>query len=192
MKKFTLVLLVLCAFSFVKVSAQNNIIRFSPLATIKFKAKLHYERGLTDKISAGAIGSYFFGAYPGFRIEPFGRYYFSDEALNGLYGQLKGDYSANSITINTTSGNTVVNTWTHSFSEYGVAVNLGYQFLLGRNDNVTFDIFTGYSYSSLKYIDNVDSATLTTEESENQAAELAYRLLHSNLFDFGLSVGYKF
>lgn len=192
MKKTTLILLFFCAFSFVKVSAQNNIVRFSPLATIKLKAKVHYERGLTDKISAGAIGSYFFGAYPGFRIEPFGRYYISDEALSGFYGQLKGHYSANSITITTTSGSAVVNTWKHSFSEYGFAFNLGYQVLMGSNKNVALDIFTGYRYSSLRYIDNVDSATLTTEEAENQAAELAYRLLHSNLFDLGFSIGYKF
>ena len=62
MKKISLFIVMLCALSFVEVSAQKNVVRWSPLATVKMKAKVHYERALTDKLSAGAIGSYFFGA----------------------------------------------------------------------------------------------------------------------------------
>lgn len=172
------------ALSFVEVSAQKNVVRWSPLATVKLKAKVHYERALTDKLSAGAIGSYFFGAYPGFRIEPFARYYLTDEALTGLYIQAKPHFSSNSLTLE--------NTYSHSFTEWGVAGNLGWQFIMGANENISLDIFTGYRYSSLKALDNVDPNTLTQSEVDNRAAEIIYRALHSNLFDLGISLGYKF
>jgi len=192
MKKISLFIVMLCALSFVEVSAQKNVVRWSPLATVKMKAKVHYERALTDKLSAGAIGSYFFGAYPGFRIEPFARFYLTDEVLTGLYVQAKPHFSSNSLTVETASGGAVMNTYSHSFTEWGFAGNLGWQFMMGANKNISLDIFTGYRYSSLKALDNVDPNTLTQSEVDNRAAEIVYRALHSNLFDLGISLGYKY
>ncbi len=191
MKKLCVLLLACFALSFSESSAQSNVLRLSPFAFGKMKARVHYERALTDKISGGAMASYFFGIYPGFRIEPFARYYLTDEALTGLYVQAKGHYSMNSITVTSTVG-TTTSEWKHSFNEYGGSLCLGWQFMLGANKNIALDLYTGYRYSNLKALDNLNTTNLSQDEIDNYAAETLYRVLHSNMFDLGISVGYKF
>lgn len=193
MKKVSLFLVMLLALSFVEVSAQKNVVRLSPLAFGKFKARVHYERAISEKLSAGAMGSYFFGIYPGFRIEPFARYYLTDEALTGLYVQGKGHFSSNSISVESKDANNVVlSTWKHSFSEYGGSLCLGWQFMMGANENISLDLYTGYRFSNLKALDSQTTTGFTQDQIDNRAAEILYRALHSNTFDLGISLGYKF
>ncbi|MFM7023882.1 MAG: hypothetical protein ACKOXB_13005 [Flavobacteriales bacterium] len=192
MKKVCLLWSALTFLLFFNVSAQQNIVRLSPLSIAKFKTRIHYERVLAPKVSAGLMGTAFFGIYPGGRVEPFARFYLSDEAPSGLYLQAKGHYSFNSITVTSTDANSNEVVYDHDFTEYGGSLNLGWQVLAGKNDNIAFDVYTGYRFSSLKSLDNVNTTTLSNTEAANLAAEVGYRVLHSNLFDLGVSVGYRF
>lgn len=192
MKKMYLLLSAIAALLFFDVSAQENIIRVSPLAFAKFKAKVHYERVLSPQFTAGAIGSGFFGIYPGARIEPFARFYVSGEAPSGFYFQGKGHYSMNSISVTATDNNGNQSTYEHSFDEWGGSGCFGWQLLAGKKDNIVLDFFTGYRYSSLRSLDNLDQTILSSNELANLTSELGYRVLHSNSFDLGFSLGYRF
>lgn len=186
--KTKLAYLFLGLFLFSVQADAQHVVRFSPLALAKSKAKVHYEYGGLNKIGLGVIASGFFGLYPGVRVEPYFRYYITDEALQGFYVQPKLHFSANSFTYSVTSGG-VTEDIKNSFNEWGASGTIGWQFLLGGNENIVVDIFTGYRYSSL---DGTGEETLEEDGADDAASEGLYKLLHSNTFDLGLSVGFKF
>jgi hypothetical protein len=177
-------------FSATQINAQS-VVRFSPLSLIKGKAKVHYEYG-TGKIGVGVIAAGYYGLYPGFRVQPYGRFYITDEALKGFYVQPKFHFSMNKYDqLNRDEdGLLLEGTSEKDFSEYGFSMAIGWQFLLGDNENIVIDVFTGYRGSNLH---NKDFSSLETqEETSNAANEYLYSLLHSNKFDMGLSIGFKF
>ena len=165
----------------------QHVVRLSPLAFIKNKAKIHYEYG-TGKIGIGVIAAGYFGAYPGVRFQPYFRYYITDDALNGLYVQPKFHFSMNSYETQSTTDPNPNETIKNDINEFGGALNLGWQFLLGNNENIVLDLFTGYRFSNLhgkKYDDNLSNV-------EDLLSEGLYTILHSNKFDLGVSIGFKF
>ena len=184
-KRLILAAMALVLFSFTTVKAQKNIVRISPLGFAKFKAKVHYERTLSDRFSAGLIGNYMFGVYNGVRIEPYARFYVQGTAPAGLYVQ--GKYHFSHMTL---SKGTVLAGWAmpsgYNFSEMGGSLGVGYQVLFGKDKNFAFDIYSGYRFSSLGYTRDIVSSSF------DDAAKDGYRLLHVNSFDLGISLGYKF
>lgn len=166
----------------------QHVVRFSPLSLVKNKAKLHYEYGGLNKMGLGVIASGYYGIYPGFRVQPFFRYYLTNESLNGLYVQPKFHYSNHSYEISVTV-NGETSTEDYKFDEMGASLSLGWQWLVGSNDNIAVDIFTGYRWSNLH---GKFEETLESEGADDAVGEGAYSLLHSSAFDLGLSVGFKF
>ena len=131
-------------------NAQKNIVRISPLGFLKFKTKLHYERVITDKVSAGLIANYMFGLFNGYRVDPYARFYFQGAAPSGWY--LQGKYHLSLMTVN--SG-TVINGYTppanYGFTEMGGSLGAGYQVLFGKSKNFVFDVYSCFRFSSLGY-----------------------------------------
>lgn len=187
--------LLLCAVGLFLMATQVNaqhVVRFSPLSLIKGKAKLHYEYG-AQKMGFGVIAAAYYGIYPGFRIQPYARYYITDDALTGLYVQPKFHFSQNTFEATVSTNNNGIVTEekiTSDISEFGGAINLGWQFIVGSNENIVIDVFTGYRFSNLHGKDYSDVET--EQEGTDAGSEYLYSLLHSNKFDLGLSVGFKF
>lgn len=167
-----------------QVNAQHAV-RFSPLSLVKNKAKLHYEYGGLNKMGIGVIAAGYYGGFPGVRVQPYFRYYITDESLQGLYVQPKFHFSQHTYDVTTTI-NGIENTTNHDLQEIGGSLSLGWQFAFGPNDNILLDIFSGYRHSNLhgKY-EGVDS-------DMEETGEALYSVLHSSKFDLGLSVGFKF
>lgn len=163
----------------------QHVVRLSPFAFIKNKAKIHYEYG-TGKIGIGIIAAGYYGAYPGVRFQPYFRYYITDDALTGLYVQPKFHFSMNSYETTDFSTSTPVK---NDINEFGGALNLGWQFLLGDNENIVLDLFTGYRFSNLH--GNMDEES-ELEDVDDAVGEGLYSVLHSNKFDLGVSIGFKF
>jgi len=185
--------LLLCAVGLFLMATQVNaqhVVRFSPLSLIKGKAKLHYEYGGVEKFGFGIIAAGYYGLYPGFRIQPYARYYITDESLKGLYVQPKFHFSKNSFEVTINQGFADEETIKSDIDELGGSLDIGWQFLLGGSENIVVDIFTGYRFSSLHGKDY--SGVETTQEGSDAGSELLYSLLHSNKFDLGLSIGFKF
>jgi len=172
-----------------QINAQH-VVRFSPLSLIKGKAKVHYEYGGVEKFGFGIIAAGYYGLYPGFRIQPYARYYITDESLKGLYVQSKFHFSQNTFEIITNEGNPDEKTRKNDINELGGSLNFGWQFLLGGNENIVFDIFTGYRFSNLQ--GKGDTTIETVEGATDVLSEAFYSALHSSPFDLGLSVGFKF
>ena len=169
----------------------QHIVRLSPFALIKSKAKIHYEYG-TGKIGIGIIAAGYYGVYPGVRFQPYFRYYITDDALSGLYVQPKFHFSINNFEITAEVNNNGVftqETIKNDINEFGGALNLGWQFLLGSNENIVLDLFTGFRLSNLHGKTYEDIAI---DDVDDAVSELLYRALHSNKFDLGVSVGFIF
>lgn len=186
MKSKLLLLFVLSLFLTSTQANAQHIVRFSPFSLIKAKAKFHYEYG-TGKIGLGVIAAGYFGLYPGVRIQPFMRYYITDNALNGLYIQPKIHFSINTFETFEYDVNLVETTVKSPINEFGGAINLGWQFLLGSNKNIVIDVFTGYRFSNLQ-----NSTATSMLGGDDSGSESLYAILHSNQFDLGLSFGFKF
>jgi hypothetical protein len=164
------------------------------MSLIKGKAKFHYEYGTAGKISVGGIVAGYFGLYPGVRVQAFGRYYITDDALTGLYVQPKFHVSANTFSYTVglydQNNNYTEEKVTENISELGGSLNIGWQFLLGSNENIVLDFFTGYRFSSL-HGKNYDNLIIDNDGSDS-GTEALYAILHSSRFDLGMSFGYKF
>lgn len=116
-----------------KVEEKANLVKLS--IGIHNKLRIGYERVLTDKFTAGAVVDYYYGIYPGIKLEPFARWYMGSEAPKGLYLQgrfLYGSFSHEFFTGTKTS-----------FSAMGGGVDLGYQWLLGKEKNLLIDLSVG-------------------------------------------------
>tara|TARA_B100000795_G_C22803019_1_gene442997 strand:+ start:2726 stop:3406 length:681 start_codon:yes stop_codon:yes gene_type:complete len=194
-KKLTIMKLklLLCAVGLFLMATQihaQHVVRFSPLSLIKGKAKIHYEYGGVEKLGFGIIAAGYYGIYPGFRIQPYARYYITDESLKGLYVQPKFHFSQNTFEITMSPGTIDEETVKNDINELGGSLDFGWQFLLGGNENIVVDIFTGYRFSNLQGKDY--NNTETTEGATDLVSETLYTALHSSKFDLGLSVGFKF
>lgn len=190
--------LLLVAFGLFFMSTQvkaQDLVRFSPFSLIKLKAKFHYEHGFeTEKIGIGVIASGYFGLFPGYRIQPFARYYFMEKALKGFYIQPKLHFSQNSYEVLNVDQDGILleGTAWESIEEYGGSLSLGWQFLFGPNENIVLDLFAGLRVSNLQKFEENSVATGSYLWLDVEDDEDLYRIIHSNIFDFGLSAGYKF
>ena len=162
MKKllFSALLLVACL---VQTQAQDtkHVIRFSPFGVVN-KVRLQYEYALTDNVSAGAIGSYYYALFPGIKLEPFARYYLTNTpAPEGLYLQAKavgGRFSSRLGYVAVTEHYNEAGEFSHfsasaddiikkrQFTTGGAGIAIGYQALLGKENRVSIDFNLGAQY----------------------------------------------
>ena len=123
------------------------------------KIRLTYEHPIksTRAFTFGSSADFYFGSFPGIKIEPFGRVYFGGLAPEGLYLQARFLYgSFNKEFIYYRDGFTNSNSSGYlesiykktSISSTGGGLDLGYQWLSGRNNNIVIDLSLGTQFMS--------------------------------------------
>jgi hypothetical protein len=163
---------VLLLFIFISlgVNAQKNIIKMHTGNFFPSRFKFQYERKLSEKLSTGAIGSFFMNNYLGYRIEPYARYYLGSKStsFNGVFFQLKGHYT---YVTDKSPEREIIN-------EYGSSMCLGYE-AVSSSSGLTFDFFIGPRFSQLAY------------KSISESTEI-FKIFYCLPVDMGISVGYAF
>lgn len=140
---------ILYSFVFSQENA-NSIIKADVTITNKLRAT--YEKPMSEKLSIGGSLSIYYGAFPGVKIEPFARYYFGSECPQGLYAQGRALLGSYSYEFDYWSegglffGDLIVRK--KNFFAYGVGLDLGYQWLSGKNKNIAIDLSLGIQLSN--------------------------------------------
>lgn len=153
-----------------KAEEKTNLVKLS--IGIHNKLRIGYERVLTNQFTAGGVVDYYYGIYPGIKLEPFGRWYMGSEAPKGLYLQgrlLYGSFSHEFITGTKTS-----------FSAMGGGVDLGYQWIMGKQNNLLIDLSLG-----------VQKMPIVNEETDWDNV-IFYSTGPGGIFNPHLSIGYVF
>jgi hypothetical protein len=126
----------------------KNVITISPLGFIN-KARLKVERGIGNYFSVGAIGSFYYGVFPGFQVAPFVRVYPQGEGLNGFYLYVKGIYGNHSPIYDVIDPYyQSVNRIENPFESTGIGTGLGIQVISGKNKSVAVDFSMGVKFMS--------------------------------------------
>ena len=151
----------------------KNVLRIAPLGFIN-KVRVHYERVLGTSVSAGLIGTGYYGLYSGVKAEPFIRLYFSEKgAPRGFYIQGKmsyGSYSADLCHDFDADGSGDGWDWdddrrsdpnaklaadldddceTISFSTIGADLGIGAQGFIGKKKRTSLDFCISLQYNRL-------------------------------------------
>lgn len=147
-----------------KEKEHRNIISIEPIALIN-RFKIKYERLLNDKFTTGAYVSYYPEFYSwnkitGIELAPFLRYYFSHDAPDGFYMQVKpllGYYQSDLSYMGTIfdSSYTANFGWHYyyhkiiqrsNFFGIGIGGDIGIQLLKGEHRRITIDCSIGVKY----------------------------------------------
>ena len=126
-------------------AAKKNIAGLSVFG-LHNKVKLKYERVVHPNLTAGVLAAAYDGLYPGVQVSPFVRLY-GKAAPRGLYGQVQAGFDRHSVTYTYDTGMPAgtgpPRTETERFSHAGAGAAMGYQWLLGRRQNIAVDINGG-------------------------------------------------
>lgn len=186
MKKLVLfsALALLCTSS---IKAQNNegdILKLS--IGVLNKVRLTYEHPVSDAFSFGGSAAYYYGSYPGIKVEPFAKYYLGGEAPTGLYFQTRLIYGSFNPTLLYYDNFDVISA-KKSVSSMGGGIDLGYQWLSGRNKNIAIDFSLGAQF--MKDI----NGTIVENGQEYTSANVGFLTTGPGaIFNPKLSIGYKF
>jgi len=156
------------------------------------KIKLNYEVPVSDVFSFGSTAAYYFGSYPGWKLEPFARYYIGGEAPSGLYLQARGAYGMFNPTLiyyapGFIGGNLDAITEKKNVSSMGGGLDLGYQWLSGKQKNIAIDISLGAQV--MQNINGTVTKNNVTYTSENVGFNSTGP---GGIFNPRLSIGYRF
>jgi hypothetical protein len=137
---------------------KKNVITFHPIGVVN-KVRLKYEYAVAPNISIGAIGSAYYGIYPGIQVSPFLRYYFDAEAPHGLYLQGSVPISVHNLTYGEGYDYLAYDPFSGAFyvaSSYkpreenfataGLGLGLGYQIMTGKRKGIVIDIMIGAKF----------------------------------------------
>ena len=111
------------------------------------KFKVSYEHPLSENLSIGGALGVYYGIFPGIKVEPSVRYYFGSECPSGLYAQgrvLFGSFSKDLIYYNYDfyTGE-LAYTNKKKFTSFGGGLDIGYQWISGKNKNIVIDVSLG-------------------------------------------------
>ncbi|MCX7955215.1 MAG: hypothetical protein N3A01_08530 [Bacteroidales bacterium] len=129
-----------------------KVITVAPLGLVN-KVRVKYESQLSENncVTVGSFFNLYYGFYPGFRLDPFLRYYFFSEKLNNFYTILKigvGYFLADLTYQHITSTNDTLKYEknNYKFFTYGLGVGLGYQWNIAKN--IIIDSFVNFNFFS--------------------------------------------
>lgn len=185
-----LTILFLTSYSSFAQKQEGNILKLH-LGVLN-KIKLTYEVPVSDVFSFGATAAYYFMKYPGWKLEPFARYYIGGEAPTGLYLQARGAYGIFNPELiyyapGFLGGNFDAITEKKNVSSMGGGLDLGYQWLSGRNKNIAIDISLGAQI--MKDINRTITRNNVAYTSENVGFLTTGP---GGIFNPRLSIGYRF
>lgn len=177
-------------FSTCIVSAQDNKGDLIKLDLGIFnKIRVGYEHPITNAFSAGANVDFYYGSFPGFKLEPFGRFYPGGQSPSGLYGQIRflyGSFNKNFIYYDN-SDNMNILIQKSSISSLGGGLDLGYQWLSGRNENIVIDLSIG-----VQIMNDVNNS-ITENNIKYSTANVGFLTTGpGGIFNPHLMIGYKF
>ena len=142
--------------------------------------RLQCELPLGDKFSYGANLNYYFVNWTGPVIEPFARFYISNnDNESGFFFQGKAMYGNLAYT-------TISNTSKTRFSTYGFGLGCGYKILAGSS--FTVEPLIGYRILTPPH--NGDAEGLLTPDQTGE--DIAWYLTTGLPFDFQLKFGMQF
>lgn len=144
---------------------KKNVVGLSVFGLIN-KAKIKYERTLTPRFTAGATLAGYYGLYPGAQLSPFARYYFGAQAPEGLYlqGQVGAYWHTSILTyLSKLNSNGTIGEYTEeaTISNVGVGIASGYQWILGKKNNISVDINGGFKVYKTGLANEDDLTSLT-------------------------------
>ena len=183
MKRLLITICIVMTFTAIHSQEKSNLIKLD--IGLFNKVRLGYEHPLNEKFSIGGVVNAYYGMFPGIKIEPFARYYFGSECPSGLYAQarfLYGNfhyyyyyYTSNYDPFNIKQNKEVVNTM-------GGGLDLGYQWLSGKNKNIIVDISLGIQ----------DMPIISKSNSISTIDAIFYVTGPGAIFNPHLSIGYAF
>lgn len=155
------------------------------------KVRIGYERTLDEKFSLGANVNAYYGAFPGLKIEPFGRYYFGSQCPDGLYTQLRflyGSFNKN-LTYYNTNDNFDFLDRNVSVSSFGGGLDLGYQWISGKNKNIVVDFSLGFQLMNAEKL----TESININNKRYSPANVSFLTTGpGGIFNPHLSIGYAF
>lgn len=179
-------------FCFGNLKAQNNEGDILKLHIgVLNKIKLTYEHPISDAFSFGGSAAYYYGSTPGVKIEPLVRFYIGGEAPSGLYLQARyiyGSFNTNFIYWRggIESGLDLIER-KKNISSMGGGLDLGYQWLSGRDKNIAIDFSLGVQF--MQDLNN----TIVENNKEYTSANVGFLTTGPGaIFNPRLSIGYKF
>lgn len=155
-----------CMQSAVQAQERKNVVKINPLSLGLATFNASYERLVTDKVSV-QLGMFFTGisiqgtSFSGYGVTPEARFYFSKakgESPQGWHISPFVRYQSLSISAEDVTTDTQA---TASISAFGGGAVAGYQWLLGKADRVSLDLFLGPKYD----VGNVTFEGSASEES---------------------------
>jgi hypothetical protein len=152
------------------------------------KFRVTYEHTLNSKFSVGSSLAYHFASFSGVKVDPFLRFYFGDECPEGLYVQARALAGFFSKTFTYYSDDLLyaIERKTN-VSSYGAGLDLGYQWLSGKNDNIVIDISIG-----TQFMTDVNNSIVENGITYN-TANIGFNTTGPGaIFNPRLAIGYKF
>lgn len=149
MKKY--LILIITLFSVAIVHAQKhdaeNLIKID--LSLLNKIRVGYEFCQSEKFTFGATGNLYYGDIPGIKLEPFARFYPGVEAPDGLYFQGRFLYGIFAKKWNYYENGSVgmgVAVQKNTVYSPGAGVDVGYQWVSGRKNNIVVDASMGFQF----------------------------------------------
>lgn len=153
-------------------------IMISPTALIAgryTKIKLRIQGATKKRLVFGTDLKLFFNSYSGFQINPFIKYFMTEDNSKGVYLYGSGLYGMNKKLPSDKSKN---------YSCYGAGAGIGIQILMGKQKNGLFDIGMG-----IKYV--ATDAALDINHVPNSYDDF-FIIGPAAIFDSNLSIGFRF
>lgn len=121
------------------------VISYAPAGFVN-KIRFKSEFPVSSRVSTGAFVSLYYFTFRGPEVEPYLRWYVSEDYPEGFYVQLKasaGYYSSRmEFTHMVSDSLTMTVKQTHSFPAFGAGIAFGYQYVTRKQR--LFDFFAGY------------------------------------------------
>jgi hypothetical protein len=158
------------------------------------KFKVSYEHPLSEKLSVGGALGLYYGDFPGVKVEPSVRYYFGSECPDGFYAQgrvIFGSFSKDLTYYFGGDALTSLDAFTKkvSFTSFGGGLDIGYQWLSGKNKNIIIDISLGAQFMDNKKL----TESITVDGDTYTPANLSFLTTGPGaIFNPRLSIGYAF
>jgi len=158
------------------------------------KIRIVYDKPINDRLSVGTALNGYYGSFKGFKLEPFGRYYFGNLCPEGLYGQgrlLLGSF--NKLFLYYPEDGDDWSSITDSFYDEktvfsaGIGIDLGYQWLSGKNKNIVIDLSLG-----IQIMSDINHEIQVGRDTYSTANIGFYGTGPGGIFNPHLLIGYKF
>ena len=191
MKKGLVIIMLCLGVVNLKAQEKRNLVKLS--IGLLNKVRLGYEHPVNEKFSYGGNLNVYYGSFPGFKVEPFARFYFGSQCPDGLYAQgriLFGSFKKPGLIYYASDLSTGgIKFQDKSFTSVGGGLDLGYQWLSGKNKNIVIDFSLGIQIMDPSKLNETIDIGGTKYKPENVSFLTTGP---GGIFNPHLSIGYAF